>query len=81
MAQPLKAEIGADPLPEVGYAQDDGASPLGIGEAGHLLGELGGSHLVLAVPRLDGPTRAASSRLLLDVHEALLHVARNFAGG
>jgi len=31
--------------------------------------------------RLDGPCLVAPSCLLLDIHEALLHIARNFPGG
>ena len=59
--------FGADPLPAVGYAQDDGAAPFGVGEAGHLLSQVGSSHFVLALSRLDGSGPATSSGFLLDV--------------
>lgn len=79
--QPLEAELGADPLPEVGYTQDDGAAPLCVGETGHFLSQVGGGRLVLALARLDGPGPATPSGFLLDVHEALLYVARSLSSG
>lgn len=54
--------------------------PLCVGETGHFLSQVGGGRLVLALARLDGPGPATPSGFLLDVHEALLHVARSLSG-
>lgn len=80
MAEPLAIKVGPDPGAVVGHAEDDRASPGGVGHAGHLACQVASRRFVAIASRHDPPAWAPAAGFFLHIDLTALDLVRSCSG-